>query len=650
MTENIFQEQPRRLVVDHFGGLNVNDSADVLFRISHGMDGAGNWVTRPGVGMPFRQMSNVDYFPNGIQSRLGSAELATLVSILQSAETLLEIVEWRVPTTNARVLFAVGTKSMYLNQSGSWAQIKWNNTAATAYTHPATIAKCSIRAVDNHLCIGTDSTNYIQVYRSGAALDDQLHANTTTTTVDADSNSGQKVLNIAATTSFAVGDRVRINSGGARDESGYIASISAGASITLMDNLTYTHTAVQADVVAVENIYEDAYGSATHTITGVWDAGSYLLESINERLVFGTGNGLVRFTPRAYTASSGVWDLAADPTHNYYTTKGNVRALAKFKPELQDDFVDVLLIFTSEGPLATTGFDPNYDQPVAYGDSVPINHRAIAQIENWLVYLTEDRSIFAHNGMREIDLGRRFKSHEKTGPLDEVDLTESATDAHAAYDRDNKKWLCWVTTDTTYTCDLCLGLDFFEGEPHPAEAQPAYETHVRPFVWRIKEPATNSWFIRVTRALGALYGITAAGKVWTLNSGRYDLGVVAIDSSFRTGEFKPGGVAESQFLTFYARGIETGDWPITYKFYIDYSESESASFEETQIAVGEAVYDTAVYDDAVYGSTAILRGDDDTDLYANTIAIACEHVGAGQFWQRTALELEFLPGERERVT
>jgi hypothetical protein len=103
----------------------------------------------------------------------------------------------------------------------------------------------------------------IKVFSSsdGGATRDQLakihqfdpFADTNQTTVDADSSSGQKVLNVAATTAFTVGDRVIIDhdaSGGGR-EFGQIASISSGVSITLEDNLTNTHTAAQADTVKV---------------------------------------------------------------------------------------------------------------------------------------------------------------------------------------------------------------------------------------------------------------------------------------------------------------------------------------------------------------------------------------------------------------
>ena len=71
------------------------------------------------------------------------------------------------------------------------------------------------------------------------------------TSVDGDSNSAQKVLGVASTTGFEVGQTVLIDrdgSGGGR-ERGRIASIQDGVSITLQDNLANTHTAVQADTV-----------------------------------------------------------------------------------------------------------------------------------------------------------------------------------------------------------------------------------------------------------------------------------------------------------------------------------------------------------------------------------------------------------------
>jgi len=74
--------------------------------------------------------------------------------------------------------------------------------------------------------------------------------------VDADSAAAQAVLNVTATTNFSATDyakgwRVIIGRGTAREEEATVLSIQAGISITLDANLTYTHTAVQADVVEV---------------------------------------------------------------------------------------------------------------------------------------------------------------------------------------------------------------------------------------------------------------------------------------------------------------------------------------------------------------------------------------------------------------
>jgi len=79
---------------------------------------------------------------------------------------------------------------------------------------------------------------------------DSTNAGIYSTTVDADSASGGTTLNVTATTGFEVGETIEIGYGTAREETGVIASISAGVSLTLTANLTYTHTSAQGDAVA----------------------------------------------------------------------------------------------------------------------------------------------------------------------------------------------------------------------------------------------------------------------------------------------------------------------------------------------------------------------------------------------------------------
>jgi len=77
------------------------------------------------------------------------------------------------------------------------------------------------------------------------------------TTVDADSADGQKVLNVASTTSFSVDEIVTINAGGDRAEKRKIYTIQDGVSLTMTVDLSYTHTQAQGDEVVGSNGDED---------------------------------------------------------------------------------------------------------------------------------------------------------------------------------------------------------------------------------------------------------------------------------------------------------------------------------------------------------------------------------------------------------
>ncbi len=76
------------------------------------------------------------------------------------------------------------------------------------------------------------------------------HTASANTTVDANSSDAQKVLNVASTTGFEVGEYVYINRGGEREEVRKIYTIQAGVSLTFTVDLTYEHTQAQGDAVA----------------------------------------------------------------------------------------------------------------------------------------------------------------------------------------------------------------------------------------------------------------------------------------------------------------------------------------------------------------------------------------------------------------
>lgn len=83
------------------------------------------------------------------------------------------------------------------------------------------------------------------------------------TTVDVESTVGQKVLSVTATTNFVAGETIEIDRGGGDEEIGVIASVQAGVSLTLVDNLTNT----QAITATVTNCIV-IHAAADATVNG----------------------------------------------------------------------------------------------------------------------------------------------------------------------------------------------------------------------------------------------------------------------------------------------------------------------------------------------------------------------------------------------
>jgi hypothetical protein len=94
-----------------------------------------------------------------------------------------------------------------------------------------------------------------------------LYQDKVSTTVNVNSDSGQAVLSVASVVGFIIGHKIVINDGGAREETKVISSIGT-TSLTFTTNLTYTHTAAQADAVdtydesfAIGSVEMEIYGS-----------------------------------------------------------------------------------------------------------------------------------------------------------------------------------------------------------------------------------------------------------------------------------------------------------------------------------------------------------------------------------------------------
>lgn len=77
----------------------------------------------------------------------------------------------------------------------------------------------------------------------------QLAAAQSTTCATSDSNSGQNILTVGSTTSWAAGDFGVLNVNGAREEWFRVARVTDSTHLLLDENLQFTHTSAQADTL-----------------------------------------------------------------------------------------------------------------------------------------------------------------------------------------------------------------------------------------------------------------------------------------------------------------------------------------------------------------------------------------------------------------
>jgi len=111
----------------------------------------------------------------------------------------------------------------------NWETVNYNDKVIATNN----VDKVSVWDTTGDFVALDDTTNGIEYSR--------VYSNETN--VDATSAKDQKVLKVKATTGYVADDKVIINRGGDREEEGVVASVQAGESLTLVDNLTYEHTA-----------------------------------------------------------------------------------------------------------------------------------------------------------------------------------------------------------------------------------------------------------------------------------------------------------------------------------------------------------------------------------------------------------------------
>lgn len=539
-----------------FGGGNWNDPPETLLLRSHQPDPLGNF--RQIGPLEASDTQNADLFDRAVGSRRGSALLVDLgaagENVLVSSEVLIDGIEFNGSS------YVVGKKSIYTNQSDSWAQI--NDSASAAYAHAADVTKCSFAEVDGHLFIGLDGANKIQAYRAGADLDDE------------------------------------------------------------MDNA---------------NTYEETFGGGTQSITGTWGTGYYLVMAFNSRLLFANGDFVVEYSDvfQPWDRTGGGFDVFGS----------NLIAMSVFVPYGGNEFNQLGFFFCENGPWMRSGFDATDVPYKAHGIGAPLSYRSVVITPGWIMWLTRERTIQATNGVRAVELGRRFLNGDGiTGPLDTVTPTNIAHGANTFgfYDEKRKQTPWFFPDESSTMSSHAIVLDF-----QLDTQQTADEPVVRPLVWTIKDPGTNPWFIGMYQATGTVHGITADGKIWQHNTGKNDLGTLPVEGRWDSPELTMGVPDQNKsYRRMALRSKQVGPWPL----FIDLAKNRDTefinSFSYQQVQSGAALYDVAEYDVDSYVEGGSVRGARDLQKYSESLRFRLRNDNADEDFLVQAITLDFSLGHR----
>jgi len=393
------------------------------------------------------------------------------------------------------------------------------------------------------------------------------------------------------------------------------------------------------------NLYEYAYGTATSAaMTGTWSDSNHLVTTVNGRLAYSDGNVLIEYTPMGHTASSGLWDLGGSGAGAFHAA-GNIRCLVNFTPTFDNSIFETLYIGTSEGFEMTSGFAATDNLVRVEGSRAPLNHKAVCTSQNWVVYMADNGDILGINGPRVIDLGRRLRSQSGNGPLDDISIGDSETDAWALYVPDKKQvWMAY-TTNSNYENDTIAVIDMSAGEPVPGEPQESFERRVRVWVWKVNAPATNAWFAHAYIRLGGITGVQTAGNLYTMDSGNSDLGTIAIDAYWFSPAFNGGTPTRiKQWFQDMYRTYAVGDWPLTVDIYTDRDSNSIETFTYQQVPTGAELVGEAVIGEAVIGAGGLVKKNHRTARRSEIIQVRLRNNTADQTFTVTSFELQYDVG------
>jgi len=396
------------------------------------------------------------------------------------------------------------------------------------------------------------------------------------------------------------------------------------------------------DELDLNKTYTDAFGSGTHTIDGTWGTGYYLLDSFQGRLIYSDGNTVVNYST-VPIATDGIWKRS---THGFYQAAGNIVDIKSFTPDYQDSIQETLYIFTSSGPEITSDLTVQIQR--IKGGPVPINHRSSIATKSWIMCLTNDRRIVAINRNVYVDIGRRFTDFTGSSEIEQIDLATSINRAFGFYNTMREQVYFFAPGSTETENTVCFVIDLFLGEPIVGEQEKSFERKVRLSEWKIYEPSTNNWYRTLHARSGGVVGITSDGNRYTFLNGRNDLDSIIVDAEYESLDFNGGAQTNLKcWILLRLRGRFIGNFTTSISYVLDSSTVQESTTTYSQSA-GGAVYGTPKYGTTKYSGLLLIKGQDDIDLWSESIRFNLKNALLSQTFSFQEIECEYIIGAEER--
>jgi hypothetical protein len=319
-------------------------------------------------------------------------------------------------------------------------------------------------------------------------------------------------------------------------------------------------------------------------------------------------------------------------------------------PQYSDSLKEVLYLGTDQGFEVLTGFDTTSDVVNRIqGSKSPLNHRSTVVAKNWLIYLTDEKNIYAINKTTVIDIGRRLRASASDGPLDVMYITDALNTAFGLYNQNLEQIYFYFPSNATRYNDNCVVVDMKLGEPIIGEEQTSYEQRVRLLHWQIDDPDNNDWFRGGYNVQGDIFGITKTGKVWDIFGDDDDLDAHKVVGRWKSPVFLAGGEDfAKQFMSLAVRTLPKGTFDVSVYMYLNRETNASSSFSITQYTSNQAIWGTAIWGTGIWVSTQLIKAIEDVDLYADAFQWEVQNGNSSEPFEVANMSLAYLIGSPER--